>query len=297
MAGLGESLQNTRHMRGVSLEEAERATHISRRYLQALEDEDFSVFVAPVFARGFLRNYSQYLGLDPEEMLSYWPQSPAAAAAAPEPESTRDDIEYRRGRVQDRTPPRRVAVTRGTEPPSPLSRPNLAPAEHTPGSRVLAVAAGLVVCMGVIAFVAGKAAGRSASSPVRSGGAAAPTPGGASRTPGAAQPRLTPTPPSRSAGAMPVLVGQDAQSAIQQLQQRGVTPLVVSVTSPNRADRPGTVIRQEPSAGTGITTNSGVTLVVDQAAPAPGAPAISTPPRVPAFGTPSGTRTATAPAR
>ena len=74
MSELGSLLVRAREARGLTLEDAERDTRISRRYLQALESEQFEVIPAPVYARGFLRSYSQYLGLDPQEMLSLFPR-------------------------------------------------------------------------------------------------------------------------------------------------------------------------------------------------------------------------------
>jgi transcriptional regulator with XRE-family HTH domain len=73
MSPLGETLRRAREARGVTVEDAERATRISRRYLVALEEENFSILPAPVYARGFLRSYSGYLGLDPAEVLPFFP--------------------------------------------------------------------------------------------------------------------------------------------------------------------------------------------------------------------------------
>ena len=56
LTGIGVELRDARIARGVTLDDAQRATRISRRYLQALEDEDFEALPAPVFARGFLRS-------------------------------------------------------------------------------------------------------------------------------------------------------------------------------------------------------------------------------------------------
>lgn len=70
---LGETLQRARQSRGITVEDAERATRIPRRYLEALEQENFNVLPAPVYARGFLRSYSGYLGLDPAELLPFFP--------------------------------------------------------------------------------------------------------------------------------------------------------------------------------------------------------------------------------
>jgi|DewCreStandDraft_1066081.scaffolds.fasta_scaffold00693_25 transcriptional regulator with XRE-family HTH domain len=73
MTRLGETLREARRQRGLSLEEAERATRIPRQYLLALEDERFSQLPPPVYARGFLRSYASYLGLDPGELLPLLP--------------------------------------------------------------------------------------------------------------------------------------------------------------------------------------------------------------------------------
>ncbi|MEX0799689.1 MAG: helix-turn-helix domain-containing protein [Dehalococcoidia bacterium] len=70
---LGETLQRARQARGISIGDAERATRIPRRYLEALEQENFGILPAPVYARGFLRSYSGYLGLDASELLPFFP--------------------------------------------------------------------------------------------------------------------------------------------------------------------------------------------------------------------------------
>jgi len=70
---LGDTLRRARQARGITIEDAERATRIPRRYLEALEQENFTILPAPVYARGFLRSYSGYLGLDPAELLPFFP--------------------------------------------------------------------------------------------------------------------------------------------------------------------------------------------------------------------------------
>ena len=73
------SLSQARLARGLTLEDAERGTRISRRFLQALEDHEYGIFPAPVYARGFLRNYCRYLGVDADQQLA---ELPAAWFAA-----------------------------------------------------------------------------------------------------------------------------------------------------------------------------------------------------------------------
>jgi len=89
MAELGNTLSRARRARGITLEDAERDTHVSKRYLQALESEEFSSFPAPVYARGFLRTYSRYLGLNPEELIRVFPNGDLAVDITPLPTVTR----------------------------------------------------------------------------------------------------------------------------------------------------------------------------------------------------------------
>ena len=61
---IGRVLERARKDRGLSLEEAERATKIRKRYLDGLERDDYTVLPAAVYARGFLKTYANFLGLD-----------------------------------------------------------------------------------------------------------------------------------------------------------------------------------------------------------------------------------------
>lgn len=73
MTPLGETLRRARLSKGITFEDAERVTRISRKYLEALELENFGILPAPVFARGFLRSYADYLGLNPGELMPFFP--------------------------------------------------------------------------------------------------------------------------------------------------------------------------------------------------------------------------------
>jgi cytoskeletal protein RodZ len=54
---------------GVTLAEAEVATRIRQKYLAALESDEWDLLPGEVVGRGFLRNYSTYLGIEPTEMI------------------------------------------------------------------------------------------------------------------------------------------------------------------------------------------------------------------------------------
>jgi hypothetical protein len=70
---LGATLQRARLDKGLTLEDAERVTRIPKKYLEALESEDYGRLPAPVYARGFLRSYSGYLGLEPNQLMPMFP--------------------------------------------------------------------------------------------------------------------------------------------------------------------------------------------------------------------------------
>ena len=54
----------------MSLREIADNSKISLRYLEALEQDRFDVLPAPVFARGFLREYARVVGLNPDEVVN-----------------------------------------------------------------------------------------------------------------------------------------------------------------------------------------------------------------------------------
>ena len=90
MPELGKTLSQARVARGLTLEDCERDTRISKRYLDALEREDWKVFPAPVYSRAFLRTYAQYLGLNPAELMRlFQAQTEEPAPFTPLPEVRR----------------------------------------------------------------------------------------------------------------------------------------------------------------------------------------------------------------
>lgn len=70
MDELGQRLRAAREEKELSPEEVAAETRIPLNYVQALEDEAFHVFTSDLHARGFLRNYAAYLGLDPDEIVA-----------------------------------------------------------------------------------------------------------------------------------------------------------------------------------------------------------------------------------
>ena len=70
LASFGEELRREREIRGISLKEIADATKISKRFLEAIERNDHRTLPAPVFTRGFIREYARYLGLNADEIVN-----------------------------------------------------------------------------------------------------------------------------------------------------------------------------------------------------------------------------------
>lgn len=66
MQSLGTRLRQEREKRHIPLQKIAEETKISARYLEALEADDLSKLPGEFFYRAFVRQYSGYLGLDPE---------------------------------------------------------------------------------------------------------------------------------------------------------------------------------------------------------------------------------------
>ncbi len=67
---IGQRLKEARLVRHISLQDISEATRIRLRYLEALEADDYSSMPSAAQARGFLRNYALFLGLDLDQILS-----------------------------------------------------------------------------------------------------------------------------------------------------------------------------------------------------------------------------------
>jgi cytoskeleton protein RodZ len=64
MFEIGASLREARTRRGLSLEDVTDSLRIRQRYVTALEDEQWDLMPGEAYAKGFLRMYAEYLGLN-----------------------------------------------------------------------------------------------------------------------------------------------------------------------------------------------------------------------------------------
>ena len=81
----GERLKRERELREVSVDELTKATRISTRFVEALENEDWAKLPGGVFGHGFVRTIARYLGLNEESLLGEYDMARAAHSAAAPP--------------------------------------------------------------------------------------------------------------------------------------------------------------------------------------------------------------------
>lgn len=84
MESFGQLLRVTRESQGIDINKAERETSISKEYITALEEENVSLFPGEPYLVGFLRNYSEYLGLDAKYLISLYKAKMIQEAPIPE---------------------------------------------------------------------------------------------------------------------------------------------------------------------------------------------------------------------
>lgn len=81
---IGVTLRSARIQRGLSIEQVAQDTRISARFIEALEDEAFNELPAPVYVRGFLRSYANYLKVDADPLLEELSRGGSAPVGGPD---------------------------------------------------------------------------------------------------------------------------------------------------------------------------------------------------------------------
>ncbi|MBW2942591.1 helix-turn-helix domain-containing protein [Zhongshania aquimaris] len=66
----GSVLHDARISAGKSVLETAEALNLLNSYVEAIEENDYSRFNSPLFARGYIKSYARYMGLDEAPLLS-----------------------------------------------------------------------------------------------------------------------------------------------------------------------------------------------------------------------------------
>jgi hypothetical protein len=100
---IGHSLREARVRQGLDYSQVELATKIRAKYIRALEEEEFAVLPPGTYIKGFLRSYSEFLGLDGQLYVDEYNSRHVVEGF--------DDMPQRRPRVrQNRGVERKVVV-------------------------------------------------------------------------------------------------------------------------------------------------------------------------------------------
>ena len=69
---LGERLREIREKAGVSIEEIAKVTRINKKYLEYIEEDCYDKLPSDVYVKGFLRSYSNFLGVNADDVLKIY---------------------------------------------------------------------------------------------------------------------------------------------------------------------------------------------------------------------------------
>jgi cytoskeletal protein RodZ len=75
MESIGDTLREARRGKRASLEDAARSTKIKLDILEKLEADEFDRLAAPMYTKGFLKLYADYLGLDSQQIVDAYLES------------------------------------------------------------------------------------------------------------------------------------------------------------------------------------------------------------------------------
>ncbi|WP_040548529.1 helix-turn-helix domain-containing protein [Pedosphaera parvula] len=70
MSTVAEHLRQTRETKNLTINQVAEVTKIRTDHVRALEEGDYNVFSAPVYIRGFVRTYANFLKLDVPQLLA-----------------------------------------------------------------------------------------------------------------------------------------------------------------------------------------------------------------------------------
>ena len=107
---IGEALRDARQERNESIEDVERATHVGKKYIAALESNDLKKLPEAVYTKKFVKALALHYGIDPDTVAENLLTEMAAGAGAM---TNRHPINFVAGRSLVSTPilMKSVAIT------------------------------------------------------------------------------------------------------------------------------------------------------------------------------------------
>ncbi len=103
MTSIGEQLKEAREAKGVSPSEAAESTRIKVQLIRFMEENAFESMGAPIYVKGFIKLYAQYLEVDAAPLVQCYKEqympSPKKNHAEEKGEGLRDESSEKRPRV------------------------------------------------------------------------------------------------------------------------------------------------------------------------------------------------------
>lgn len=81
---LGEQLREARRKMNLTASQVAAATHVKVQLIEDMENENFERIAAPIYGKGFIKLYAEYVGLDPRPLIAEYRNlvgSPAQTAS------------------------------------------------------------------------------------------------------------------------------------------------------------------------------------------------------------------------
>ncbi|WP_026906188.1 helix-turn-helix domain-containing protein [Paucisalibacillus globulus] len=103
--GIGARLKEARVEQDISLDALQDTTKIQKRYLVAIEEENFSVLPGKFYAKAFIKEYAIAVGLDPNQLMEDFKED----IPSPEEDTTTQYTRIHRSR-KDNMPTKSTAV-------------------------------------------------------------------------------------------------------------------------------------------------------------------------------------------
>lgn len=72
MKTVGSILREARLSKGITFDEVERATKIRAKFLEAIEADDYTILPTQAYAKGFVKNYGEFLGIPAGTILAFF---------------------------------------------------------------------------------------------------------------------------------------------------------------------------------------------------------------------------------
>lgn len=72
MLTVGEIFKSTREKQGIQLLDVEKKIKVRTKFLQAIEENNWTLFSSKIYITGIIKNYSRLLGLDNKKVLAFF---------------------------------------------------------------------------------------------------------------------------------------------------------------------------------------------------------------------------------